>query len=701
MEFLLSFLPSLRHIGAFGYLVALALSTLESLPFVGLAFPGTVLIFLFGFFSSQGYLHFNALIGYVMIGAMLGDGIGYWLGLRGKELFKEGNRILRPSHLKKGEAFFHSHGEKSIFLGRFVGPLRPIIPFVAGLSGMGTTRFLVWDALAAFLWSWSHLTIGYFFGGAAAIIETWFTRASAFLLILAAIFVLLWFVAKRLRPFARMTKSVFRSMGRAVMENPEVHGFLDRHPIFARFMRRRFDRKRFSGLPLTLFSIAAIYLIFLLSGVVEGVVTAEPIVSVDARVANLMFAFRDAGFVRGFLWITLLARRDVVILFAIVVVILSVLWNRRSYVMPFLVTLAGSQLFASLGKRLVHRPRPSIAYYVEPSFSFPSGHATLSVALYGFIAYMLLRNVKRKRRYQTIILFLTLAIVFLVGLSRIYLGVHFLSDVWSGYLLGALWLIIGISIHESGNRKRKDTNVPVRMEWGRLRSVTAAMLAIPVLWYGYQGLRYDPPRAMVDRTMETEVTDDVVGSFDRLGLPKYSETFSGTHQEPMSFFIVAKDDAAFVETMERSGWMRSDPVTVANMTTLAGASVMKTSYPRAPMTPSFWNTRVHDFGFQKQTSMKNVHARHHARFWKTPIRTEDGDTVYVGTASLDVGIKWIVTHRISPDIDTERETLLGDLVATGSVVSSEKFRFVDPVLGKNFTGDPFFTDGETYVLRFE
>jgi undecaprenyl-diphosphatase len=388
-------------------------------------------------------------------------------------------------------------------------------------------------------------------------------------------------------------------------------------------------------------------------------------------------------------------------LLAIVVAALSIMWNRRSYVVPFLVTIAGSQLFASLGKRLVHRPRPSIAYYVEPSFSFPSGHAALSMALYGFVAYILLRNVKRKRRSRTFILFLMLAIIFLVGLSRIYLGVHFLSDVWSGYLLGALWLIIGISMHESGNRKRKDTGVPIRMERGRLRFATAAMLAIPVLWYGYQGLRYDPPRAMVDRTMEVEVTDDVAGSFDRLALPKYSETFSGTHQEPMSFLVIAKDDATFVETMERSGWMLSDPVTVANMTTLAGASIMKTSYPRAPMTPSFWNTRVHDFGFQKQTSVRNVHARHHARFWKAPIRTEDDGSVYAGTASLDVGIKWIVTHRISPDIDTERETLLGDLVATGSVVSSEKFRFVDPVLGKNFSGDPFFTDGEAYVLRFE
>jgi len=200
--------------------------------------------------------------------------------------------------------------------------------------------------------------------------------------------------------------------------------------------------------------------------------------------------------------------------------------------------------------------------------------------------------------------------------------------------------------------------------------------------------------------MGTEVSDDVVGTFGKMNLPRYSETFSGTHQEPMSFIVIARDDDAFTGTMESAGWKLSDPVTVANMVRLADAAIMKRSYPTAPMTPSFWNTRVHDFGFQKQTGAGNVHARHHARFWKAPIRTGDGSSVYVGTASLDVGIKWIVTHRIAPDIDTEREILFGDLTATGSVVSDGKIRFVDPVLGKNFSGDPFFTDGEAYLLRF-
>ncbi|MEI7750052.1 MAG: LssY C-terminal domain-containing protein [Candidatus Moraniibacteriota bacterium] len=699
MNFLLSLLPSVSHLGNFGYLIAFVIAFAESLPFIGLMFPGTMIIVLFGFFSSQGFLHFKLLVWVVAVGAILGDIIGYRSGIHGKNLFREGNRFLRPSYLEKGKKFFRAHGEKSIFLGRFVGPLRPIIPFVAGLSHMEWWRFLVWDIVVALLWSWSHLALGYFFGGATAVIETWFTRASVFFVLLVATLVILWYVVKRLRPVLRIFRSVIRSMWVAIGENPDIRRFLGKHPKSVAFISRRFDRKRFFGLPFTMLSLAAAYLVFLLSGVVEGVITAEPIVFVDARVANLMFAFRDTGFIRAFLWITLLARQDTVIVLSIAFVATLVLWNKRAYIVPFLVTLAGSQLFASLGKRIIHRPRPSIAYYIEPSFSFPSGHAALSVALYGFIAYVLLRCTKRKR-YRTLILFSALAVIFAVGLSRLYLGVHFLSDVWGGYLLGALWLIIGVSLVESGHRKRNVTPSVHAWSLRHVRSATAALIIIPAAWYAYQGVRYEPTRVVVDRTVQTEVSDDVVGAFGRLGLPHYSETFSGTHQEPMSFIIVAKDDDTFVAALEASGWKLSDPVTVANMVTLAEASVTKASYPRAPMTPSFWNTHVHDFGFQKQTVEGNVRARHHARFWKTSIRTEDGSTVYVGTASLDVGIKWLVTHRIAPDIDTERETLFGDLSSAGQVASEKKIRFVDPVLGQNFSGDPFFTDGEAYVLTF-
>ena len=85
--------------------------------------------------------------------------------------------------------------------------------------------------------------------------------------------------------------------------------------------------------------------------------------------------------------------------------------------------------------------------YLEKSFSFPSGHATIAVAFYGFIIYFLIKNVKSWNR-KINIFFTGFILIILIGFSRLYLGVHFVSDVWAGYLIGAIWLIIGIGFTE-------------------------------------------------------------------------------------------------------------------------------------------------------------------------------------------------------------------------------------------------------------
>ena len=79
--------------------------------------------------------------------------------------------------------------------------------------------------------------------------------------------------------------------------------------------------------------------------------------------------------------------------------------------------------------------------------------------------------------------------------------------------------------------------------------------------------------------------------------------------------------------------------------------------------------------------------------------TDNGDRVYVGTASLDLRIKWFITHAISPNVDDERATLLHDLTQSGTNLTYTSVQFVSPTLGKNFTGDSFFTDGKAYVLE--
>jgi len=180
---------------------------------------------------------------------------------------------------------------------------------------------------------------------------------------------------------------------------------------------------------------------------------------------------------------------------------------------------------------------------------------------------------------------------------------------------------------------------------------------------------------------------------------KYTETPAGEKEEPLSFIILARNDEQLIQVFHQAGWLLADKVSAHSVIKIARAVLLKQAYPTAPMTPSFWNLQVNDFGFEKATDANNARQRHHVRFWKTNYIIPDGKHIYVGTASFDSGIQWGVVHKINPDIDAEREFLYEDLKKTKRIVQSQKEQFVEPILGENFFGDPFFTDGKVYIIK--
>jgi membrane-associated phospholipid phosphatase len=115
-------------------------------------------------------------------------------------------------------------------------------------------------------------------------------------------------------------------------------------------------------------------------------------------------------------------------------------------ILPFLVAVCGSALTTFILKDMFSRTRPAGAFYLESSFSFPSGHATAAMALYGFLLYTIWKHDKHilKKPFMVFLL----ALIALVGTSRLYLGVHYLSDVWAGYAVGFVWLLLSIKLHK-------------------------------------------------------------------------------------------------------------------------------------------------------------------------------------------------------------------------------------------------------------
>lgn len=124
------------------------------------------------------------------------------------------------------------------------------------------------------------------------------------------------------------------------------------------------------------------------------------------------------------------------------------LWRMRTYALPFLLAVLGNSLTVFFLKEALQRARPSadFAYYFETLFSFPSGHSAIAVAAYGFIAYALVRTAQGRAAKSAVIIGAVIFIL-LIGISRLYLGVHYLSDVIGGFVFGGAWLLIGILAH--------------------------------------------------------------------------------------------------------------------------------------------------------------------------------------------------------------------------------------------------------------
>jgi undecaprenyl-diphosphatase len=165
MDALQTFLSFLQNHLWLAYASIFLIAMSESLALVGLIIPGAVLMFAIGTLITTDYLEFYTTVIWATLGAVSGDGLSYWLGARYKQQLQNLWPLSRyPGILDKGMNFFKAHGGKSVLFGRFVGPLRPIIPAIAGMFGMPRRQFLLINVLSGIAWAPLYLLPGMAFG---------------------------------------------------------------------------------------------------------------------------------------------------------------------------------------------------------------------------------------------------------------------------------------------------------------------------------------------------------------------------------------------------------------------------------------------------------------------------------------------------------------------------------------------------------
>jgi len=164
-EFFTQMLDWIQHNPEYAGLVVFAVALAESLAIVGVLVPGVIVLLGAGALIGAGVLDFWSMCAWAVIGAIIGDGLSYWLGHHFEYLTERWRWFrLHPDQLQKGIAFFDKYGDISVALGRFFGPIRAVVPLVAGLMHMPPKCFYIANVLSALVWAPAYLAPGILLG---------------------------------------------------------------------------------------------------------------------------------------------------------------------------------------------------------------------------------------------------------------------------------------------------------------------------------------------------------------------------------------------------------------------------------------------------------------------------------------------------------------------------------------------------------
>jgi undecaprenyl-diphosphatase len=219
------------------------------------------------------------------------------------------------------------------------------------------------------------------------------------------------------------------------------------YPDIRRRLAARFDRDIGEGrrLDTAIFPAAAALLTFL--GVLVAVVLASPVDAADQRALHFFATLRTPELDRVMYFLTYIGSGRVVTVIAGTSALVALLFRRRrDAALLVLSPAAAAGLFEAV-KLLVRRPRPPLseARILAQGFSFPSGHTLMSTALWGTVA-LLAALALRRSRLSRLVCIGAAALVFLIGISRVYLGVHYATDVLAGWAGGAFWVALAFAL---------------------------------------------------------------------------------------------------------------------------------------------------------------------------------------------------------------------------------------------------------------
>ena len=622
-------------------LFVLLVAALESFLVIGLFMPGSVIMFGIGAMIAAGTMELVPTLIWATIGAIIGDGSSYLIG----RYYHQRLRVMwpfrkYPNMISRGVDFFHQHGGKSILLARFVGPVRPLLPAVAGMLDMPAKRFFLVNTLSAILWAPAYILPGFLFGASIGVAAEIAGRLALLLIVLLA---LLWFSWWLMQRIARSLQPHAHAAQLGILDWSRRHRRLQ--PLTAALLDPQHPEARGMTVLTALLVIASWALLTLIGSPTAG----GPLYNVDLYLFNQLQALRSPLGDRLMVAITGLGSGLVLYGFALLLGA-WLLWQRRWRVtLHWAITVASVGLLTQALKGYMAVARPPLVEAATMSYSFPSAHASVSVAVFGFLAVAVARELRSSWHWlpYSMAMFLIVAISF----SRLYLGVHWLSDILGGLSLGLLWVaLMGIAY-----RQHPAPPIAARVF---TPIALAALLTVSSLYTSQrfdQNLAFYQPHPVAQENISR--TDWLSGGWQNL--PVFRDAFESHLNYPLNIQWLAPR-TTIEQTLRDQGWQAPHTTDLSGLLDLFNSDAGLNELPVLP--------QVHRGNTQQILLAHTLDNRLLVlRLWDSGLReSATGAPLWIGSASyLYIENRFMLLRflRTDPDFDTALQHFANSLHA--------------------------------------